>query len=268
MKNPTLEALRLTLGLCLLIAGVPLAIAQNPGAASGPPAPTTAPGADPGPPLTPEQASFLFGETFGWQLRNSGITNDISIEALNRGLKSGFQGKQPSQAEKVQMTAYLRSAMQAMLDRNKAASKDFLDRNAKAKGVVKTASGLEYKVLSAGDQSAPAIHPNDKVTADYRGKLIDGSEFDSSYSRGTPATFPVSGVIKGWQEALVLMKPGAKWELYIPPELAYGDRAQEKIPGGSALVFEVSVLKVEAAPPPPAPAAAPAPRPTVSPPPK
>jgi FKBP-type peptidyl-prolyl cis-trans isomerase FklB len=265
MKKPTREEIRCTASLCLLIAAAPLAMAQNPSAASGPAPPATAPGADPAPPPTPEQISYLFGETFGWQMRSSGITNEISIEALDRGLSAGLQGKKPTPADQQQMNVFLRNVLQASIDRNEAASKDFLARNAHAKGVVTTASGLQYKILSPGDRSAPAINATDRVTVDYRGKLIDGTEFDSSFSRGMPATFPVSGVIRGWQEALVLMKPGAKWQLFVPPAMAYGDRPKDTIPGGSALIFEVNVLKAESTPAPAAPPGTP--RPTVSPPP-
>ena len=104
--------------------------------------------------------------------------------------------------------------------------------------MVTTASGLQYKILAAGDKKAPPSHATDKVTVDYRGKLINGTEFDSSYSRGMPATFPVNGVIKGWQEALVLMKPGAKWQLFIPPDLGLRRcAAQPKIPPQFAADF-------------------------------
>jgi len=96
--------------------------------------------------------------------------------------------------------------------------------------------------------------PTDSVTVQYRGKLLDGTEFDSTYARGAPATFTVNGVIPGWQEALVLMKPGAKWQLFVPPELAYGARPQPGIPGGSLLIFDVELVSVK-----PSAAAAPAP---------
>jgi FKBP-type peptidyl-prolyl cis-trans isomerase FklB len=267
MKNLTREKIRFSLTVCLLIASAPLALAQNPPAAGTPP-PSTAPGADPAPPPTPEQISYIFGETFGWQLHNSGVTNELSSEALNRGLKAGLQGKKPTLAEQQQMTVFLRGVQQASIERNEAASKTFLERNAQARGVVTTASGLQYKVLSAGDKSAPAINPTDRVTVDYRGKLMDGTEFDSSYSRGMPATFPVGGVIKGWQEALVMMKPGAKWQLFIPPALAYGDQAKEKIPAGSALIFDVSLLKAESTAAPAAPPGTARPTATPTPPPK
>jgi FKBP-type peptidyl-prolyl cis-trans isomerase FklB len=138
-----------------------------------------------------------------------------------------------------------------MAARNTNAAKEFLAKNGKEKGVVTTASGLQYKIIAAGDKKAPPISATDSVTVDYRGKLLNGTEFDSSYSRGVPATFPVNGVIKGWQEALVMMKPGAKWQLFIPPELAYGARGQPKIPPNSLLIFEVSVISAEAAGAPP-----------------
>jgi FKBP-type peptidyl-prolyl cis-trans isomerase len=147
--------------------------------------------------------------------------------------------------------AYARSAGDALAARDEAAAKEFLAKNGKEKGVVTTASGLQYKILAAGDKKAALVAPTDTVTVEYRGKLINGTEFDSSYSRGVPATFPVNGVIKGWQEALVLMKPGAKWQLFIPPELAYGPRSQPKIPSNSLLIFDVNVVSAEAANAPP-----------------
>jgi FKBP-type peptidyl-prolyl cis-trans isomerase len=112
-------------------------------------------------------------------------------------------------------------------------------------------------VLAAGDLKAPAIKPADEVTVQYRGKLLDGSEFDSSYSRGVPATFKVGGVIKGWQEALVLMKPGAKWQLFVPPELAYDNSSRPGIPAGSLLIFDVELQSVKPNEAPPAAAAPP-----------
>ena len=102
-------------------------------------------------------------------------------------------------------------------------------------------------MLAPGDAKAPPIAATDQVTVNYVGKLIDGTEFDSSYTRGTPATFGVSGVIKGWQEALVLMKPGAKWELYVPPELAYGANPRPGIPANSLLIFDVELLSAKPA---------------------
>jgi FKBP-type peptidyl-prolyl cis-trans isomerase FklB len=251
MKKSTVRFWRQAFSLAVLASFASLGVAQTPPPAVKPP-PTTAPGADPGPPPTPDQISYLIGLVFGAQIHNTGITPDAIVpEAVVRGLKDGLQGKEPSPADQHQLQAYARSAGDALAARNTNAAKDFLAKNGKEKGVVTTASGLEYKILAAGDKKAPPIGPSDSVTVDYRGKLLNGTEFDSSYSRGVPATFPVNGVIKGWQEALVLMKPGAKWQLFIPPELAYGARGQPKIPPNSLLIFEVSVISAEAAGAPP-----------------
>src|SRR6202166_4121669 len=104
---------------------------------------------------------------------------------------------------------------------------------------------MKYKIIVAGDSKAEVVTHTDEVTVQYRGKLLDGSEFDSSYARGAPAPFAVNGVIRGWQEALVLMKPGAKWQLFVPPDLAYGATGRPGIPGGSLLIFEVEMVSVK-----------------------
>jgi len=230
--------------LLVLVAVAALAVAQTPPPASNPP-PATALGADPGPAPTPDEISHAFGLIFGSQMHNAGITNEVVPEAILRGIKDGLQGKQPTQVEQQEIQAFVRTLSDAAAARNQTAAKDFMSRNGHEKGVVTTASGLQYKIIAAGDKKGPAIAPADTVTVDYRGKLIDGTEFDSSYSRGVPATFPVNGVIKGWQEALVLMKPGAKWQLFIPPDLGYGPRPQPKIPANSLLIFEVNVISAE-----------------------
>jgi FKBP-type peptidyl-prolyl cis-trans isomerase FklB len=251
MKNSTVRFGRQAFCLAALMALSTIGAAQTPPPAVKPP-PAIAPGADPGPGPTPEQLSYLLGLIFGAQMHNTGITVESVIpEAVNRGIKDGLQGKQPTPADQQQVQAYARAMTEAMAARNASAAKDFLARNGKEKGVVTTASGLQYKILAAGDKKAPPVLPTDNVTVDYRGKLMNGTEFDSSYSRGMPATFPVNGVIKGWQEALVLMKPGAKWQLFVPPELAYGPRSQAKIPPNSLLIFDVNLESVEAANAPP-----------------
>jgi FKBP-type peptidyl-prolyl cis-trans isomerase FklB len=247
MKKSTVRFWRQALSLAVLVSYAGLGVAQTPPPPVKPP-PTTAPGADPGPAPTPDQISYLIGLIFGAQMHNTGISPDVIVsDAVIRGLKDGLHGKQPSAAEQQQLQAFARSAGDAMVARNANAAKEFLAKNAKERGVLTTASGLQYKILAAGDKKSPPIGATDSVTVDYRGKLMDGSEFDSSYSRGIPATFPVNGVIKGWQEALVMMKPGAKWQLFIPPELAYGARGQPKIPPNSLLIFEVNVISAEAA---------------------
>src|SRR5271170_6333927 len=237
MKNSTVRFWRQALCLVVIVSFAGFGQAQTPPPAVKPPA--TAPGADPGPAPTPDQISYLIGLVFGAQMHNTGITSDAIVsDSVVRGIRDGLQGKLPSPADQQQLAAFARSAGDAMLAREANAAKEFLAKNAKDKNVVTTASGLQYKILAAGDKKAPPIGPADTVTVDYRGKLINGTEFDSSYSRGVPATFPVNGVIKGWQEALVLMKPGDKWQLFIPPALAYGDGPRPKIPPNSLLIFE------------------------------
>ncbi len=127
---------------------------------------------------------------------------------------------------------------------NKEAAIDFLAKNANEPGVVQTESGLQYKVIASGNGSTPGM--SDTVAAHYAGRLLDGTEFDSSYARGEPLTIPVGGVIKGWTEALLMMKEGDKWVLFIPPELAYGEAgAGGVIPGNSALIFDIELIEVK-----------------------
>src|SRR5262249_24924233 len=137
----------------------------------------------------------------------------------------------------------LQDKQKAMADKNLADGKKFLEDNKKKEGVKTTASGLQYKVLKEGSGQPPKA--TDTVTVDYRGTLIDGTEFDSSYKRGQPATFPLNGVIKGWTEGLQLMKPGAKYQFFIPSDLAYGPRAMgPDIAANSTLLFEVDLKSV------------------------
>jgi FKBP-type peptidyl-prolyl cis-trans isomerase FklB len=123
----------------------------------------------------------------------------------------------------------------------------FLKENGARDGVVTLPSGLQYEILTDADGPKPAA--TDRVTTHYRGTLIDGTVFDSSYDRGQPATFPLNGVIAGWTEALQLMSVGSKWRLFIPPELAYGARAQGPIPANSTLIFDVELIEIAEAEP-------------------
>jgi FKBP-type peptidyl-prolyl cis-trans isomerase len=131
----------------------------------------------------------------------------------------------------------------AALQKNLQAGDEFLATNAKRDGVVSLPSGLQYRVLEPGSGKQPAA--TDTVTVHYRGTLIDGTEFDSSYSRNKPATFRADRVIDGWREALQLMQEGAKWELFIPAKLGYGEKGAGKIQPNSTLIFEVQLIKVE-----------------------
>jgi FKBP-type peptidyl-prolyl cis-trans isomerase FklB len=227
-----------------MIAAAPRVGAQTPSPA---PAPAAAGPAAP----NADQIGYLFGLTFGEQLHGVGVSDQVTVDSISRGVKDGLQGKKSTAADRQQLQGFVRSVMENASARNQTAAKEFLARNGHEKDVTTTASGLQYKILIPGDRKAPAVSPTDQVTVQYRGKLLDGSEFDSTYSRGTPATFPVNGVIPGWQEALVLMKPGSKWELYVPPELAYGASPKPGIPSNSLLIFDVELVSVKPAPKPP-----------------
>jgi FKBP-type peptidyl-prolyl cis-trans isomerase FklB len=249
MKTLTRRAIRSACTGAIMLSVAPWLNAQSPTSAPPAPGPGSAgpAAAAPAAPaaISSEQASYLFGLTFGEQLHSIGIGSDVTPEGVSRGFKEGLQGKKATPAERQQIQEYVHGVMLAAAAHNKTAAQEFLAANGKKSGVQTTASGLQYKVEKAGDTKAPAISPEDEVSVNYRGKLLDGSEFDSSYSRGQPASFPVAGVIKGWQEALVLMKPGAKWTLYVPPELAYGANPRPGIPGNSLLVFDVELLSVK-----------------------
>jgi FKBP-type peptidyl-prolyl cis-trans isomerase FklB len=159
------------------------------------------------------------------------LLTDEEIKALIVSLQKDLQTKQQEK-------------MKAQGEKNKKEGEAFLAENKKKEGVKTLPSGLEYKVITEGKGKSPK--DTDTVTVHYKGTLIDGTEFDSSYKRNEPATFPVNGVIKGWTEALQLMKEGSKWQLFIPANLAYGDAGRPGIPPNSVLIFEVDLLKVGA----------------------
>ena len=137
----------------------------------------------------------------------------------------------------------MQQKQQQTAQKNQGDSDKFLAENKTKEGVKATASGLQYKVLKEGNGQQPKA--SDTVTVNYRGTLLDGTEFDSSYKRGEAATFPVSGVIKGWTEALQMMKVGSKYQLFIPPNLAYGEQARGSIPPNALLTFEVELLRIK-----------------------
>jgi len=212
------------------------AAAAAPGGASDVKAPTNA----------KAQASYSLGVSMGDQLHHLGLSADsIATERLTQGLRDALAGKVAmTAADQENIANFVKGARNALADNNRAAAKAFLATNGKKPGVVTTASGLEYHVITEGSGTPPKS--TDEVTVNYKGTLLDGTEFDSSYKRGQPASFPVNGVIPGWQEALILMKPGSKWELFIPPNLAYDVNSPPAIPPGSMLKFEVELIKVKA----------------------
>jgi len=191
------------------------------------------------------QASYSLGVSMGDQLHHLGLSADsIATERLTQGLRDALAGKvtmTPGDQENI--ANFVKTARNNMAEANRTAASNFLAENGKKKDVVTTASGLQYHIINEGEGTPPKS--TDEVTVNYRGTLLDGQEFDSSYKRGQPASFPVNGVIPGWQEALVLMKPGSKWELFIPPKLAYDVNSPPAIPPGSLLKFEVELIKVK-----------------------
>lgn len=193
------------------------------------------------------EGSYSLGLSIGESLRQRSVdANGISTQRLLQGLHDALSGKATFGAADQQNIRTLILAARAHAgNANHAAARAFLARNGRKKGVVTTASGLEYEVLKAGQ--GPAPKPTDTVTVNYRGTLLNGTEFDSSYKRGQPVSFPVDRVIPGWQEALKLMQPGAKWRLFIPPQLAYdlNPPMGAPIPPGSMLIFDVDLLKIQ-----------------------
>lgn len=172
---------------------------------------------------------------------------DVDAESMARGLKDAMVGATPAlpdqEIQQRFMTVQQESAKKNV-EKNKKDGEAFLAKNKGEKGVKTTASGLQYKIITAGKGKQPTAE--DTVTVNYRGTLIDGTEFDSSYKRNQPATFPVKGVIPGWTEALQLMKEGSKWMLYLPSTIAYGERGAGNMIGpNSALIFEVELLSTD-----------------------
>lgn len=195
--------------------------------------------------------SYAIGLDVGQSLKS--LNADIDQQAFMAAVSDRLDGKEPrmdeQQAAKVKQAFFKARAEKQMAERqaqgkaNKTAGEKFLAENARKPGVKVTASGLQYEVLKQGDGPKPKA--SDKVTVHYRGTLIDGTEFDSSYSRGQPATFPLNGVIKGWTEGVQLMNVGSKYRFYIPSELAYGERgAGNRIGPNSTLIFDVELLGI------------------------
>jgi FKBP-type peptidyl-prolyl cis-trans isomerase FkpA len=194
-------------------------------------------------------SSYSLGVSMGDQLRSNGITPDaVNSQRLAQGVRDALNGKvKLSEADQKNIQQLVRNAQQGAAEANHRAATKFLAENGKKPGVVTTASGLEYQVLAPGSGESPKA--TDEVTVNYRGTLLDGTEFDSSYKRGQPASFVLGRVIPGWTEGLQLMKPGAKYQLFVPPQLAYDLRTRPGIPPGSLLIFEVELLSFKPAPP-------------------
>src|SRR5215472_3805108 len=201
-----------------------------------------------------EKVSYAIGLNVAGSLRQMGL--DVDPNILAQGVKDGVAGKplmtdEEARGVLTQMQQEIRAKQDEKrkleADKNKKEGEEFLVANKAKPGVVTLPSGLQYKILTPGTGPKPAA--TDKVVCNYRGTFINGNEFDSSYKRGEPATFPVNGVIRGWTEALQLMPVGSKWQLFVPSDLAYGERGTPDgtIAPSSTLVFEVELLSIQGA---------------------
>lgn len=203
--------------------------------------------------LTDEKVrlSYSAGYQIGGDFKRQ--NTEINPAMLLKGVEDALAGNKPLMSSQEMRTTLveLQQRVKALQDqqrkeqavKNREAGKVFLLENGKKEGVITLPSGLQYKVIEEGSGKSPTA--SDSVTVHYTGTLINGTEFDSSYKRKTPATFPVKGVIKGWIEALQLMKEGARWQLFIPPDLAYGDKRVGIIEPNSTLIFDVELISVQ-----------------------
>ncbi len=260
MPKPFISALQLLAAGLLLFTGAlaqqpantpPSSPAKSAAAAPSQPAPAAS-SSDAALPTQKDKLSYAIGMNVGKGLHRDGVDVDPSI--VSRGLQDAMTGGKTlmtdEQAESfiVALQNQLREKAVAQREQegatNKSQGEAFLAANKSKPGVVVLPSGLQYKVLTAGTGPKPTA--GDTVKCNYRGTLVNGTEFDSSEKHGGPATFPVSGVIKGWTEALQLMPVGSKWQLFVPPDLAYGARGADGVIGpDSTLIFEVELLSIE-----------------------
>jgi FKBP-type peptidyl-prolyl cis-trans isomerase len=199
-----------------------------------------------------DKVSYAIGMNIGTTLHKQSV--DVDPKVLQQGLEDAMAGGKTLLSEdearatltefQTEMRKKMQEKMQAEGEANKKEGATFLAANKAKDGVVTLPSGLQYKILAPGTGPKPTA--SDSVVCNYRGTLIDGKEFDSSYKRGQPATFPVSGVIKGWTEALQLMPVGSKWQLFVPSDLAYGERGQgPDITPNATLIFEVELISIQ-----------------------
>jgi len=193
----------------------------------------------------PEKNGYSVGYDLGRSIHRQ--LADVDPESMARGLKDAMTGATsalPEEEMQRRFTTVRQESVRKVNEQNKKDGEAFLAKNKGEKGVKSTASGLQYKVITTGKGKQPTA--DDTVTVHYRGTLIDGTEFDSSFKRNQPVTFPVKGVIPGWTEALQLMKEGSKWMLYLPSTIAYGERGAGNIIGpNSVLIFEVELLSIK-----------------------
>jgi FKBP-type peptidyl-prolyl cis-trans isomerase len=193
-----------------------------------------------------ERVSYTIGSQFGKSLQAQNL--DLNDRMVMRGLIDGINGRQNQlseeemQAAMVQLNQQRQKALDDVAAKNKEEAESFLSRNRAYSDVKVTPSGLQYKMVTEGRGPSPTI--NDNVVVNFKASLTDGTEFDSSYKRGTPVEFPVKGVMPGWSEGLRMMKKGGKAVFYVPPSLGYGDRPRQNIPANSVVIFDVELVDI------------------------
>lgn len=193
-----------------------------------------------------DSAAYGIGVSIGTNMKKDGLDN-LNLDILKAAIQSAIKGDSlmlDARTSQACIQAYLSSKQKEKADGNVAAGKKYMEENKKKAGVKELPDGLQYEVMKEGNGPVPSA--TDTVVTHYHGTLIDGTVFDSSVDRGEPAEFPVGAVIKGWTEALQMMKVGSKWRLVVPPALAYGDRqAGPNIGPNSTLIFEVELLSIK-----------------------
>ena len=194
-----------------------------------------------------DSVSYALGANYANKLKEQIDLSSLNPAAIGKGIEDVIKGENPLWSQKASddlVKAFYKKQKEDADARNLEEGKDYLKELEGKKGFTKTESGLIYEVLKENPSgTSPGV--SDKVTVHYEGKLINGNVFDSSIKRGQPASFPVAGVIRGWVEALQLMKTGEKWRLHIPSDLAYGSRGTRGIPGNSVLIFEVELISID-----------------------
>lgn len=199
-----------------------------------------------------DSVAYAYGSMIGSDLKNKGV--ELNADVIAQGIKESTQGKQLLDEKDMnallgryqqQMMAKMQAKQDSLAQKNLLASAKFLEENAKKPNVVTLGSGLQYEVVKSGDPKGVSPTVDDEVSVNYEGSLMDGKVFDSSFERGEPITIKVGGVIPGWQEALQKMKPGDTYILYIPPQLAYGEKGAGGVIGpNELLIFKVELLSI------------------------
>ncbi|HEY2684759.1 MAG TPA: FKBP-type peptidyl-prolyl cis-trans isomerase [Steroidobacteraceae bacterium] len=200
------------------------------------------------PAVSSENGSYDLGLLLGNQIANNGLGGSLSRQALQRGINDALAGKIVSGEQRDDAQQFMRASRQALADKNTHQAHEFLAKNIRQAGIKTLPSGLQYRVLEAGDAKAPPLVPTDIVNLRYRAELADGTVLDRSESHAQPPVFRVDSVIPAWRDALLAMHPGDKWQIYVPPEMGYGANSPPPLPPGALIVYQLDLLAVDSKP--------------------